>query len=128
MTQHTSNLPFTVAALYRFARLDHYQSLQEPLAKLCCGEGIKGTLLLAAEGINGTVAGSAAAMKKLIDFLEAEPAIAGMELKYSHASEMPFKRSAIAVDAATAPTPTSPRVHSQSPTPALPAISAMMSA
>ena len=47
---------------------------------------------MAAEGINGTVAGSAAAIKKLVDFLEAEPAIAGMELKYSHASEMPFKR------------------------------------
>ncbi|RCW83011.1 rhodanese-related sulfurtransferase [Phyllobacterium bourgognense] len=92
MTDHTSNMPFTVAALYRFARLDHYQSLQEPLAKLCCGQGIKGTLLLAAEGINGTVAGTSAAIKMLIDFLEAEPAIAGMELKYSHASEMPFKR------------------------------------
>jgi UPF0176 protein len=92
MTDHTSNLPFTVAALYRFARLEHYQSLQEPLAKLCGGAGIKGTLLLAAEGINGTVAGSAAAIKKLVEFLQVEPAIAGMELKYSHASEMPFKR------------------------------------
>ena len=92
MTDHTSNMPFTVAALYRFARLDQYQSLQEPLAKLCCGQEIKGTLLLAAEGINGTVAGTPAAIKKLVDFLEAEPAIAGMELKYSYASEMPFKR------------------------------------
>ncbi|WP_027229513.1 rhodanese-related sulfurtransferase [Phyllobacterium sp. UNC302MFCol5.2] len=92
MTDHSSNLPFKVAALYRFARLDHYQSLQEPLAKLCCGLGIKGTLLLAAEGVNGTVAGSAAAIQQLVDFLNAEPAIAGMELKYSYASEMPFKR------------------------------------
>lgn len=92
MTDLSSNLPFKVAALYRFARLDHYQSLQEPLAKLCCGLGIKGTLLLAAEGVNGTVAGSAAAIQQLVDFLNAEPAIAGMELKYSYASEMPFKR------------------------------------
>ncbi|MRG56485.1 rhodanese-related sulfurtransferase [Phyllobacterium sp. SYP-B3895] len=92
MTDHSLNLPFKVAALYRFARLDHYQSLQEPLAKLCCGLGIKGTLLLAAEGVNGTVAGSAAAIQQLVDFLNAEPAIAGMELKYSYASEMPFKR------------------------------------
>ncbi|MEK1889509.1 MAG: rhodanese-related sulfurtransferase [Phyllobacterium sp.] len=92
MTDRSSNLPFKVAALYRFARLDHYQSLQEPLAKLCCGLGIKGTLLLAKEGINGTVAGSAAAIQQLVDFLNAEPAIAGMELKYSHSSEMPFKR------------------------------------
>ncbi|UGY09573.1 oxygen-dependent tRNA uridine(34) hydroxylase TrhO [Phyllobacterium pellucidum] len=92
MTDLSSNLPFKVAALYRFARLDYYQSLQEPLAKLCCGLGIRGTLLLAAEGVNGTVAGSAAAIQQLVDFLNAEPAIAGMELKYSYASEMPFKR------------------------------------
>lgn len=85
-------MPFKVAALYRFARLDHYASLREPLAKLCCGLEIKGTLLLAAEGINGTVAGSAEAIGKLVEFLNAEPAFVGMELKYSYASEMPFKR------------------------------------
>ena len=83
MTDHTANLPFKVAALYRFARLEHYQSLQEPLAQLCCGSGIKGTLLLAAEGINGTVAGTPEAIDRLVAFLEAEPAIAGMELKFS---------------------------------------------
>ncbi|MCX8280975.1 rhodanese-related sulfurtransferase [Phyllobacterium sp. 0TCS1.6C] len=92
MTDLSSNLPFKVAALYRFARLAHYETLQEPLAKLCCRNGIKGTLLLAAEGINGTVAGSARAIAELIDFLGSEPALAGMEIKYSHASEMPFKR------------------------------------
>ena len=92
MTTRSSNLPFKVAALYRFARLEHYESLREPLAKLCCRLGIKGTLLLAAEGINGTVAGSAAAIDELVAFLESEPAFAGMELKFSHASEMPFKR------------------------------------
>jgi UPF0176 protein len=92
MTDHTANLPFKVAALYRFARLEHFQSLQEPLAQLCCSSGIKGTLLLAAEGINGTVAGSVEAIDRLVAFLEAEPAIAGMELKYSYAGEMPFKR------------------------------------
>ena len=92
MTACSSNLPFKVAALYRFARLDHYVSLREPLASLCCELGIKGTLLLAAEGINGTVAGTTAAIARLVDFLESEPAFAGMELKYSHASEMPFKR------------------------------------
>lgn len=92
MTDHSANLPFKVAALYRFARLEHYQSLQEPLAQLCAAAGIKGTLLLAAEGINGTVAGTVGAIDKLVAFLEAEPAIAGMELKFSHASEMPFKR------------------------------------
>jgi UPF0176 protein len=87
-----TNPSFTVAALYRFARLPHYETLREPLAQLCCGNGIKGTLLLAAEGINGTVAGSAEAIKKLIQRIEAEPELKGLELKYSYASEMPFHR------------------------------------
>ncbi|MGH6762434.1 MAG: rhodanese-related sulfurtransferase [Phyllobacterium sp.] len=92
MNDHSSNLPFKVAALYKFAPVPHFESLQEPLSKLCCGEGIKGTLLLASEGINGTVAGSREAIAKLIDWLEREPAFRGAEIKYSHASKMPFNR------------------------------------
>jgi len=87
-----SNLPFTVAALYCFAPLPQYESLREPLAQLCCGNGIKGTLLLAAEGINGTVAGSPAAIEKLVQHIIAIPGLSQPELKYSHASEMPFNR------------------------------------
>lgn len=91
-TTQTNNLPFTVAALYRFARLPQYRELREPLAELCCRNGIKGTLLLAAEGINGTVAGSAASIGKLVSYIESIPELAGPELKYSHASTMPFHR------------------------------------
>ncbi len=87
-----SNLPFTVAALYCFAPLPQYESLREPLAQLCCSNGIKGTLLLAAEGINGTVAGTAEAIEKLVQHITAIPGLAQPELKYSHASEMPFHR------------------------------------
>ncbi|MBA8837740.1 rhodanese-related sulfurtransferase [Ochrobactrum sp. RH2CCR150] len=87
-----SNLPFTVAALYCFAPLPQYESLREPLAQLCCGNGIKGTLLLAAEGINGTVAGSPAAIEKLVQHITAIPGLGQPELKYSYASEMPFNR------------------------------------
>jgi len=88
----TRNLPFTVAALYRFARLPQYQELQQPLFDLCTSNGIKGTLLLAAEGINGTVAGSAQAIAELVRYLESIPELAGPELKYSYASAMPFHR------------------------------------
>ncbi|MCL7998787.1 rhodanese-related sulfurtransferase [Brucella sp. 21LCYQ03] len=87
-----SNLPFTVAALYCFAPLPQYESLREPLATLCCSNGIKGTLLLAAEGINGTVAGSAEAIEKLVKYITAVPGLANPELKYSNATEMPFYR------------------------------------
>ena len=84
--------PLRVAALYRFARLDAFEALRAPLAAFCCGRGIKGTLLLAHEGINGTVAGGEAAIAELIDHLETIEGLAGLEVKYSSAEAMPFHR------------------------------------
>ncbi len=88
----TSSSPFRVAALYRFCRLDRFETLRAPLAAFCCARGIKGTLLLAREGINGTVAGSEAAMSELVAHLQAMPDFAGLEVKFSTAPEMPFHR------------------------------------
>jgi UPF0176 protein len=87
-----SSMPFRVAALYRFVRLDRCEELRAPLAAFCCSRGIKGTLLIAREGINGTVAGSEAAIADLIAHLEAMPEFAGLDVKYSAAGEMPFRR------------------------------------
>ena len=81
-----------VAALYRFCRLDGHAELRMPLAEFCCSRGIKGTLLLAPEGINGTVAGGVAAIDELIAHLEAMPPFAGLEVKFSTAQAMPFHR------------------------------------
>jgi UPF0176 protein len=81
-----------VAALYRFAALPQWRELRMPLAEFCCARGIKGTLLLAHEGINGTVAGGHDAIAELIAYLEATPALAGLDVKYSTAAEMPFHR------------------------------------
>jgi len=92
MTPSAPSQPVRVAALYRFARLDAFETLRAPLAAFCCGRGIKGTLLLAHEGINGTVAGSEAAIAELIDHIEAIDGLAGLEIKYSAATEMPFHR------------------------------------
>ncbi|MBN9070448.1 MAG: rhodanese-related sulfurtransferase [Rhizobiales bacterium] len=83
---------FRVAALYRFARLERHEALRAPLAAFCCARGIKGTLLLASEGINGTVAGTSEAIAELIERIEAVPGLAGLEVKYSHAGQMPFYR------------------------------------
>ncbi|WP_208431815.1 rhodanese-related sulfurtransferase [Bartonella schoenbuchensis] len=83
---------FKVAALYCFADLEHYHQLQKPLRDLCQANDIKGTLLLAKEGINGTVAGSCAAIEALVHFITAQPALQKPELKYSWASKMPFHR------------------------------------
>ena len=92
MTSTPQPAPVCVAALYRFCRLERFEELRAPLAAFCCARGIKGTLLLAREGINGTVAGSEAAIAELIAHLEAMPEFAGLELKYSTAAAMPFNR------------------------------------
>lgn len=84
--------PFQVAALYRFCRLERFADLRQPLAQFCCSRGIKGTLLLAAEGINGTVAGRAEAIDEFLRHLGSFPEFAGMEVKLSTAQDMPFHR------------------------------------
>ena len=81
-----------VAALYRFSPVARPDALKAPLAAFCCGRGIKGTLILAPEGINGTVAGSAEAIADLVAHLDGMPEFAGLEVKYSTADAMPFHR------------------------------------
>ncbi|MFN6986478.1 MAG: hypothetical protein ACK4OI_16765, partial [Rhizobium oryzihabitans] len=83
---------FLVAALYHFARLPRFESLREPLFELCQINGVKGTLLLAAEGINGTIAGPDAGVRAVLAFLRAQPEFAALEHKESRASGMPFVR------------------------------------
>ena len=84
--------PFRVAALYRFCRIERHEEMRAPLLELCRAQGVKGTLLLASEGINGTVAGSESAIDALLAFLERRLGLSGLEIKYSAASEMPFHR------------------------------------
>ncbi|KKX30893.1 rhodanese-related sulfurtransferase [Rhizobium sp. LC145] len=88
---------FLVAALYHFARFSRCESFRAPLQEFCDQNGIKGTLLIAAEGINGTVAGSDEAIGGLIAFLHAQPEFAGLEHKESRASKMPFLRMKVRV-------------------------------
>ena len=92
MNENPAPEPFRVAALYRFCQLERFEELRAPLAAFCCGHGIKGTLLLAHEGINGTVAGSETAVAELVAYLDAQPELAGIDVKYSQAAEMPFHR------------------------------------
>ena len=83
---------FTVAALYHFARLADPDALRGPILDLCLAEGVRGTLILAPEGINGTVAGSRGGIDKLLAHLTAIPGLEGLEWKESHAETMPFLR------------------------------------
>lgn len=84
--------PFTVAAFYRFSDLPRFAALRAPLQTLCAEHSIKGTVLLAAEGINGTVAGRAPAIDALLAWLGTVPEFDGAEIKFSEAAAMPFLR------------------------------------
>lgn len=84
-----------VCALYRFVALEDYQQLREPLKALLDARQIRGTLLLASEGINGTVAGSRAAVDALQDWFARDPRFDGIDYKESHAEEQPFYRTKV---------------------------------
>jgi len=83
---------FTVAALYHFTAFDDPAVLRDPLQGLCKAHGVKGTLLLAGEGINGTIAGTRGAIDAVLAHIRALPGCADLEWKESAASEMPFGR------------------------------------
>ena len=96
-----ANLPqslnrFKVLALYKFADFKDCAELKPELALFCCARGIRGTFILAPEGINGTVAGTPTAIDQLMAWFETAPLwhgrLAGAEAKFSAASEMPFLR------------------------------------
>ena len=84
-----------VCALYHFVNIDDYQALQQSLLSLLKDNGVKGTLLVAAEGINGTVAGTSAGIKSLQAFLASDGRFDGIAYKLSTAEEMPFPRTRV---------------------------------
>lgn len=85
-------MPFQVAALYRFTNFEDPAVLR-PLIKGWCDDlGIRGTLLLAREGINGTISGADAAVADLIGQLRGLPGCTELEVKYSRAEQHPFGR------------------------------------
>ncbi|APX13304.1 oxygen-dependent tRNA uridine(34) hydroxylase TrhO [Tateyamaria omphalii] len=81
---------YTIAALYHFTRFDDPSAIKGPLAKLCCNAGVKGTLLLAPEGINGTIAGPRAGIDAALAHIRALPGCADLEWKESTSDTAPF--------------------------------------
>ena len=83
---------FLTAALYQFVELPDFAELQAPLLACCQAHGIKGTLLLAAEGINGTIAGKPDDVRAVLSFLRSDPRLARLEHKEAPAAHLPFYR------------------------------------
>lgn len=83
---------FRVAAFYRFAGVGNPAELRAELARLCRELDLRGTILVAPEGLNGTVAGHAEAIGRLIAHVRSIPGFAELDVKFSQAAEMPFHR------------------------------------
>jgi len=93
----TGTAPIRIAALYQFARFDDLPARQQALAALCDTLGIRGTLLLAHEGINGTIAGTADAIEEVLAHIRALPGCAGLDVKESWADALPFHRMKVRI-------------------------------
>jgi UPF0176 protein len=82
----------TVAALYHFTKLPDPAAYRQGLLDLCTAEGVKGSILLAPEGVNGTIAGTRTGIDAVLSHLRAMPGCAGLVHKESPAETMPFGR------------------------------------
>jgi len=84
-----------VAALYKFVSLPDYVALREPLLETLTHNGIKGTLLLAEEGINGTVSGTREAINALLEWFRLDDRLTDIDHKESYCDEQPFYRTKV---------------------------------
>jgi len=84
--------PFLVAAFYKFVELTDIADLRGPLQQRCEDLGLLGTILLASEGINGTISGKPEKVRRLFERLREDPRFADLHYKESWAAEQPFYR------------------------------------
>ena len=86
---------YIVCAMYKFVTLNNYRELREPLLAAMEANGICGTLLLASEGINGTVAGSRTGINALLAWLQQQPGLENIDNKESYTDNRPFLRTKV---------------------------------
>jgi len=85
----------TVCALYKFVRLENFEALKAPLLVVMEKHDVKGTLLLADEGINGTIAGVKKDIDTVLNFLMADTRLAELSYKVSFHQTNPFQRTKV---------------------------------
>lgn len=88
---------FTVAALYQFTPFPHPAALRGPLLDLCLDRGVAGTILLAPEGLNGTIAGPASGIAAVLAHIRALPGCAEVVPKYAESQVMPFGKMKVRI-------------------------------
>ncbi|MGB3619863.1 rhodanese-related sulfurtransferase [Ketobacter sp. MCCC 1A13808] len=95
MTLSHTDTPVVVCALYKFVTLDNFEALRQPLLDVMLANDVKGTLLLAIEGINGTVSGSRAGIDAVLNHLRSDPRLAQLDSKESFDDQQPFYRTKV---------------------------------
>ena len=88
----TNKNEILVAALYKFVEIDDLHSLQSNLYEICEKNNIMGTILIANEGINGTISGKTNEINQTISLLKSDKRFANIEIKYSSTNKQPFHR------------------------------------
>ena len=86
---------YTVCALYKFVRLENFEDMRTPLHDTMIANDVKGTLLLALEGINGTIAGPQAGIDAVLAYLESDERLTGISHKESFTEKAPFHRTKV---------------------------------
>ncbi|MBM4207668.1 MAG: rhodanese-related sulfurtransferase [Gammaproteobacteria bacterium] len=94
-TEDAGSAEIVVCALYKFVELPDYEQIRQPLFSVMEANGVKGTLLLAREGINGTVAGTRTAIDALLAWLKSDLRLVDLDFKESYTSQPPFLRTKV---------------------------------
>ena len=84
--------PVLVAAFYKFTLIDDVVAMRAPVLQMCRAEDTVGTIMLAREGVNGTIAGSGQGITNVLAYLHADPRIGDFPHKESRADALPFQR------------------------------------
>ena len=84
---------YVTCALYKFVALPNYGSIRHPLLEIMTDNQVFGTLLLAAEGINGTISGTRIGIDSVLDWLAQQPGLENIDTKESYSDNIPFYRT-----------------------------------
>lgn len=88
---------YTIAALYHFAKIEKLEEKKNSVLEMCRSHGIRGTIILAKEGVNGTISGSHDGIKTVLKHLKSWPGIDDIEIKYSFSDKSNFNRMKVKV-------------------------------
>ncbi len=87
-----SPMTLTVAAFYKFVRLPDFRELKSLLLQFCQEKALKGTIILAPEGINGTIVGTRQGIEAVVDYLRSDARLTDLVLRESQTDNFPFER------------------------------------